>query len=210
MEAGAKNVQIQNKNKRREVRISSVYSRCLITRNIVLPITAVGKNILEVIEQNVSANFEGKCIVEGFVKPVSTKIITYSSGIINRGINISFQVVFECDVCFPVEGMLISCVAKNITKAGIRADSADAVPSPVIVFVAKDHNYNNELFSEIKEGDKFNVRVIGQRFELNDKYVSIIGELVKPKIVKEPNYDYKKHAIKDTKEFSKPKIVIED
>ena len=210
MEAGAKNVQIQNKNKRREVRISSVYSRCLITRNIVLPITAVGKNILEVIEQNVSVNFEGKCIVEGFVKPVSTKIVTYSSGIISRGINITFQVVFECDVCFPVEGMLISCVAKNITKAGIRADSADAVPSPVIVFVAKDHNYSNDLFSEIKEGDKFNVRVIGQRFELNDKYVSIIGELVKPKIVKE-NYDQiKKYVVKDTKEFSKPKIVIED
>jgi len=210
MEAGAKNVQIQNKNKRREVRISSVYSRCLITRNIVLPITAVGKNILEVIEQNVSVNFEGKCIVEGFVKPVSTKIVTYSSGIISRGINITFQVVFECDVCFPVEGMLISCVAKNITKAGIRADSADAVPSPVIVFVAKDHNYSNDLFSEIKEGDKFNVRVIGQRFELNDKYVSIIGELVKPKIVKENNYDQKKYVVKDTKELSKPKIVIED
>jgi DNA-directed RNA polymerase subunit E'/Rpb7 len=210
MEAGAKNVQIQNKNKRREVRISSVYSRCLITRNIVLPITAVGKNILEVIEENVSVNFEGKCIVEGFVKPVSTKIVTYSSGIISRGINITFQVVFECDVCFPVEGMLISCVAKNITKAGIRADSADAVPSPVIVFVAKDHNYNNDLFSEIKEGDKFNVRVIGQRFELNDKYVSIIGELVKPKIVKENTYDHKKYVVKDTKEFSKPKIVIED
>jgi DNA-directed RNA polymerase subunit E'/Rpb7 len=210
MEAGAKNVQIQNKNKRREVRISSVYSRCLITRNIVLPITAVGKNILEVIEQNVSVNFEGKCIVEGFVKPVSTKIVTYSSGIISRGINITFQVVFECDVCFPVEGMLISCVAKNITKAGIRADSADAVPSPVIVFVAKDHNYSNDLFSEIKEGDKFNVRVIGQRFELNDKYVSIIGELVKPKIVKENNYDQQKYVVKDTKEFSKPKIVIEN
>ena len=210
MEAGAKNVQIQNKNKRREVRISSVYSRCLITRNIVLPITAVGKNILEVIEQNVSVNFEGKCIVEGFVKPVSTKIVTYSSGIISRGINITFQVVFECDVCFPVEGMLISCVAKNITKSGIRADSADSVPSPVIVFVAKDHNYSNDLFSEIKEGDKFNVRVIGQRFELNDKYVSIIGELVKPKIVKENNYEQKKYLVKDTKEFSKPKIVIED
>jgi hypothetical protein len=101
-------------------------------------------------------------------------------------------------------------VAKNITKAGIRADSADAVPSPVIVFVAKDHNYNNDLFSEIKEGDKFNVRVIGQRFELNDKYVSIIGELVKPKIVKENTYDHKKYVVKDTKEFSKPKIVIED
>ena len=194
------NNQNQNRRKeRREVKISSVYSRCLITRNIVLPITAVGKNILEVIEQNVSANFEGKCIVEGYLKIGSTKIITYSSGVISRGINISFEVVFECDVCFPVEGMLISCIAKNITKAGIRADSAYEEPSPVVVFVAKDHNYNNDAFSEIKEGDKFNIRVIGQRFELNDKYVSIIGELVKPKIIRDGgNFEY-----------TKPKIVIE-
>jgi len=165
-----------------------------------LPITAVGKNILEVIEQNVSANFEGKCIVEGYVRIGSSKIITYSSGVISRGINISFEVVFECDVCFPVEGMLISCIAKNITKAGIRADSADEEPSPVVVFVAKDHNYNNDAFSEVKEGDKFNVRVIGQRFELNDKYVSIIGELVKPKITRDGgNFEY-----------TKPKIIIEN
>lgn len=202
MESIAKNNnQNQNRRKeRREIKISSVYSRCLITRNIVLPITAVGKNILEVIEQNVSANFEGKCIVEGYLKIGSTKIITYSSGVITRGINISFEVVFECDVCFPVEGMLISCIAKNITKAGIRADSADEEPSPVVVFVAKDHNYNNDAFSEVKEGDKFNVRVIGQRFELNDKYVSIIGELVKPKIIRDGgNFEY-----------TKPKIVIEN
>lgn len=195
---------VQYKNKRREVKISSVYSRCLITRNIVLPITAIGKNIKDIIEQNISINFEGKCIVEGYVKVGSSKIVTYSSGMISRGTNISFEVVFECDVCFPVEGMLISCIAKNVTKAGIRADSADEVPSPVIIFVAKDHNYNNDAFSEIKEGDKFNVRVIGQRFELNDKYVSIIGELVKPKIIKDGNYEFKKNI-----EYTKPKIVIE-
>jgi hypothetical protein len=38
-----------------------------------------------------------------------------------------------------------------------------------------------QQFNEIKEGDKMNIRVIGQRFELNDKYISIIGELVKEK-----------------------------
>jgi hypothetical protein len=94
---------------------------------------------------------------------------------------ISFEVVFECDICFPVEGMLVSCVAKNITKAGIKAESATDVPSPIVVFVTKDHHYNNAYFSEVQEGDKINVRVIGQRFELNDKYISIIGELVKEK-----------------------------
>lgn len=179
------------KMKKKELRISSIYSRCLITRNIVLPITSIGKNIKETIEKEIENRFEGKCIVEGFVKKNSAKVITYSSGIIH-GINVSFEVVFECEVCFPVEGMLISCVAKNITKAGIRAESANESPSPIVVFIARDHHYSNQQFSSIQEGDKFTGRVVGQRFELNDKYVSIIAELVnqpsdfskaKPKIV---------------------------
>jgi hypothetical protein len=96
-----------------------------------------------------------------------------------------------------VEGMLIQCVAKNITKAGIRAESADESPSPIVVFITRDHNYTMPYFSLIKENDKFNARVIGQRFELNDKYVSIIAEIVEPK-----------EAI-TKKEPSKPRLVID-
>lgn len=186
--------------KRRENRIYSVYSRCLINRKIVLPITSIGKNLQEVVEENIKANFEGKCVVEGYIKPNSCKIITYSSGIIQRGNHISFEAVFECDVCFPVEGMIISCVAKNITKAGIRAESANDVPSPVVVFIAKDHHFNSPYFAEIQEGDKISVRVIGQRFELNDKYISIIGEVIKEK-------DFTQQKPKQT---AKPRLVFEN
>jgi len=178
--------------------LRSIYSRGIITRTIILPITSIGRNIKENIEKNISANYEGKCIVEGFIKPGSSKIISYSSGLIQRGINISFEVVFECEICFPVEGMLLHCIAKNITKAGIRAESADEIPSPIVVFIAKDHHYNVGYFSDIKEGDKFTASVIGQRFELNDKYISIIANLKKPKIEKE------------TKKYNKPKIVIDE
>ena len=193
---------VKQKIKRKESKLTSIYSRCLITRNIVLPITAIGKNIKEVIEENIKSNFEGKCLVEGFIKPNSVKIITYSSGIIYRGSSVSFEVIFECEVCFPVEGMLVSCVAKNITKAGIRAESSTDVPTPVVVFIAKDHHYNVAHFNDVKEGDKINVRVIGQRFELNDKYVSIIGELVKPSVEKEFGFP--------TEGKKMPRIVIED
>jgi DNA-directed RNA polymerase subunit E'/Rpb7 len=193
---------IQSKYKKKINKIETIYSRCLITRNITLPITAIGKNIKETIEENVKTSFEGKCIVEGFIKPNSSNIITYSSGLIIKGNTISFEVVFECEVCFPVAGMIISCTAKNITKAGIKAESANDIPSPIIVFIVKDHHYNNSYFNEIKEGDKINVRVIGQRFELNDKYISIIGEIVKPKVDKD--FTYK------PKEGVKPRLVIED
>ena len=196
MESSAKP---QHKYKRRDNKLVSIYSRCLITKNISIPITSIGKNIKETIEKVIAFNFEGKCLVEGYIKPKSSKIITYSSGLVERGINISFEVVFECEICFPVEGTLVSCVAKNITKAGIRAESSDEIPSPIILYLARDHHYNNKQFAKIEVNDTFNVRVIGQRFELNDKYVSIIGELVKPKPDKE-----------GFKNYSKPKLVIED
>ena len=195
MEAVSKPTQ---QKKRKETRIQTVYSRCLITRKIVLPITTIGKNLKENIEENIKANFEGKCVVEGYIKPNSSKIISYSSGIIQRGNSVLFDVVFECDVCFPVEGMLITCVAKNITKAGIRAESDSEVPSPIVVFIAKDHHYSASHFADVKEGDKITVRVIGQRFELNDKYISIIGELVKEK------------EYVPQKPGAKPRLVIED
>ena len=97
--------------------------------------------------------------------------------------------------------MNIQCVAKNVTKAGIRAESAYDVPSPIVVFVAKDHHFNVPHFAEIQEGDKINIRVIGQRFELNDKYISIIGELIKEKT----DFTQQKPKI-----AAKPRIIIED
>jgi DNA-directed RNA polymerase subunit E'/Rpb7 len=192
------NPNTQMKPKKKEIKMTGIYSRCLVTRNVVLPITMVGKNIKEIIEQNLVFNNEGKCIVEGFIKPHSIKVITHSSGLI-QGMNILFEVVFECEVCSPVEGMLITCVAKNITKAGIRAESAEESPSPVVVFIARDHHYSVTKFSSIQEGDKFLARVIGQRFELNDKYVSIIAELVIEKIAKQKEFVSKK-----------PKLILED
>jgi len=171
--------QPMQKFKRREVKNAVIYSKSLVNRTISLSITSIGKNLHEIIEKYISFHYEGKCQVEGFIKKGSCKVITYSSGNVN-GINIEFNVVFECYICCPVEGMLIQCIAKNITKAGIRAESSDEDPSPVVVFITRDHHYMSKYFSTIKENDIFTARVIGQRFELNDKYVSIIAELVNP------------------------------
>ena len=196
MEAVSKTTQF----KKRRDKLQTIYSRCLLTRKIVLPINFIGKNLDDVVENYIQNNYESKCVVEGYIKPNSSKIIRYSSGVIERGNKISFEVIFECDICQPVEGMIIPCSVKNVVKAGVRAEAFNEVPSPVVVFVAKDHHYNINQFNEIQVGDNINVRVIGQRFELNDKYVSVIGELVKEKS------DYTNKP----KQPSKPRIVIED
>jgi len=169
--------------KPREIR--EVYSRIVITRTITLPINVVaGQELHQTIESTISQTIEGKCIVEGFVKKNSVKVLTFSSGLV-KGDSIIFDVVFECLVFFPVAGMLLNCVAKNVNKAGIRAESSDEMPSPFVVFIARDHYYNNEYFNKIEPETKFVARVIVQRFELEDKYVSVIAELDIPKEFRE-------------------------
>lgn len=168
----------KSKNKQKETK--NVYSLSQITQTIMLPINAIGKDLHQTIERTIGSIVEGKCIVEGFVKTGSVRVITYSSGVIKAN-NVVFDVVFECSVCFPVAGMLLNCVAKNITKAGVRAESSEETPSPFVLFVARDHYYSSDYFNSIEEKEKFVARVIAQRFELNDKYVSIIAELVPQK-----------------------------
>jgi hypothetical protein len=183
------------KPKYRQKEIKTVYSPCQITKSIILPITAIGKNLQQTLENTIAKMVGGKCIVEGYVRPDSVRVITFSSGIV-KGENILFDVVFNCEVCYPVSGMNLNCIAKNITKAGIRAESADEQPSPFVLFIARDHFYASDYFNSIEENEKFVARVIAQRFELNDKYVSIIAELVPPSKERE------------SKKESKPRLVL--
>ena len=112
----------------------------------------------------------------------------------NTGHVFVFNCLIEWLVCRPVEGMRFRAVVKNVTKAGIRAEINEP-KSPVVVFIARDHHYKSAQFSKLNEGDDINVRVIGIRYELNDEYISIIGELVEKKI--------------RVARVPKPKIIIE-
>lgn len=166
------------KPRRRKQKPMGIYTTALITRRVDLHIVNVGSNLRQTLERIIAAQIEGKCVVEGFVKPGSSRIQSYSSGRV-QGDSIIYDVVFECQVCAPVEGQLIDCIAKNVTKAGVRAEVSE-VPSPVVIFVARDH-HTSEYFAKIKEDQPLKVRVIGQRFELNDRYVSVIAEVIEPR-----------------------------
>ena len=166
------------KPKRKRQPMVDIYHNTMITKKVSVPISNIGKNLSETLENIISSDSEGKCIAEGYVKPRSTKILTYSSGLINSD-TIIFEVVMECMICHPVEGMHIDCEIKNITRAGIRAETRDT-PSPVVIFVARDHNTSNK-YSNLSENQEITVRVIGQRYELNDKYISSIAEIINVK-----------------------------
>ena len=177
--------------KKREFPIDlGVYNKSLLSRKIYIPFKKVNKNIKELLEKNIKKEIEGKCTIEGFVKPNSTIVLRYSSGLLVEDL-ITFDVVFECLICCTVEGMNIKCIVKNKTQAGIRALIDDDI-SPLVIYITKDHHYNNNYYNSVNEEDEIKVSVIGQRYELNDTQVSVIGKIVEPN----NNDKYKKNIPK--------------
>ena len=153
-----------------------IYTTILLTRKLEVPFRIIGRNVKDTLEHILSKIVEGKCIAEGFIRPGSVKILTYSNGYL-YGKNAIFDVVFECQSCSLVEGVVFTCVIKNISLAGIRA-TMNEPKTPVVVFIARDHHYDRADFTRLQEEEEIRVRVIGQRFEIGDDAISVIGELV--------------------------------
>lgn len=153
------------------------YMKSVLITKVIVSITEVGKNIKQNLEKVIVSKVEGRCIVEGYVRPDSINILTYSAGKVHNG-HVEFHITYECLISHPVDGMLVECYCKTITKAGIHAEVVDKNKNiPIIVFIARDHHINNNLFDKVVENAKLVVRVIGVRFELNDPNICVIGTL---------------------------------
>lgn len=166
-----------------------IYYQAMLNRRVALPIASVGGNVRQLLEDVVNKTYGGKCGPEGFIRPNSSKIMNYSAPMLKADA-VVFNVIFECLICNPVEGMIINAIAKRVTKAGIRAevpDSPDDETTPMVIFVSRDHHFQNDAFNNVNIGDTIQVKVIGVRFMLNDNYVSTIAQLVdKPSVVDKP------------------------
>ena len=168
--------------------INSLYHATRIRRKLCIPFSAITdfSCMKAHLTQVISNEMDGRCIAEGFVKPGSCFVRSYSNGTFAAG-NIRFDLEIECMLCCPKEGTVMNCIAKTVTQAGIRAHAFDHLrePSPVVIYISREmHDVsatrmmanNAASMDSIKPGDVIQVKVVGKRFDLNDKYVSIIGE----------------------------------
>jgi DNA-directed RNA polymerase subunit E'/Rpb7 len=154
-----------------------LYSDVLDTTKVVLKFKEINKDLKNIIEKKLKDKLEKKCNTNGYVKPHTLHVVNYSSGSL-RGNNVEFTIVIQYKVCYPVEGMVVRAKVKNVTKAGIRAEISEKdEPTPLVIFIARDHHNNNDEFINIKENEFINAKIIGKRFELNDSYISVIAEL---------------------------------
>ncbi len=162
-----------------EKKIFGVYIKSILTQKILLHITEVGKNIKQNLEKKLVSLNEGKCIAEGFIRPNSVKILSYSSGTVNLE-NVEFMAVFECLICHPVQGQKIECVVKGITIASIYAEVNTDGIVPIVVYLTREFHKNNKYFDSLKENSRIMVSVIGTIFKLYDPFITVSAELVNP------------------------------
>ena len=161
----------------------SLFVKRRINRRLSIPFYKLNKsvNITQLLRTELAKNVEGRCSVEGYISPNSVTIRSHSCGTLAAA-NINFDITADCLICFPDEHTVITCVAKTITQAGIRAGARDLQHghvSPIEVFLSRDMNSNmRELFSRIEENDILTVEIIGRRFVLHDTHVTIIAMLL--------------------------------
>jgi DNA-directed RNA polymerase subunit E'/Rpb7 len=170
-----------------EMSASNCYSECLTSKKVTIPFTEVSGHaakgsITQMIRTYISTQIENKCTVDGFVHPNTCKILSHSSGLL-QGPNVVFDVAYSCSVFLPCEGAILVCRVKSVTSAGILAGiNGASVVNPVIVYILREHHASDldKYFNSIRPDAVVRVKVIGHRFELNDKHVSVIGELIQP------------------------------
>lgn len=172
-----------------------VYIMSMLSKRVVLKITEIGKNIKQNLERKIKYGIEGKCITEGFIRPKTVELVSYSCGLIKDD-HIEFHVIYRCLVCNPIKDVEVECKVKNITKAGIHAEVRDDEDNvPITIFVARDHNYANHVFDNVEVDTIIRTKIIGVRFELNDPSITAIAQLLDKTRIEEREVVEEKEAV---------------
>lgn len=136
----------------------------------------IDKTILDVLKEKL----EGKCGHDGFVRPGSVRIDQRSAGYIDHG-NFTgamlFTVKYECQICRPVDGQELTCEIHSMNNMGAWAYLHDGAFTPLQILLPRQLHMDSPKFDDLKEKTKVTVRVLGIKYQLNDKFITGVGVL---------------------------------
>lgn len=141
----------------------------------------------EVILQRVRATLEGVCSRYGYIRPGSISILKRSAGsFVKQHFNghIKFEMICRAEVCNPNVGARFQAVVKNKNALGIHAESVvknngkDETILDIIIPKRSVGIVSTISLEDVQIGDKIYVEVLGKRYQLNDKKISIIARAI--------------------------------
>lgn len=159
-----------------------IFIRMRLCEKIKLEPAFISTSYRDEVLKRLKTKVEGICTKHGFIRPDSVEIFKVCSGRVELiGLNGStvFDVHFWADVCNPLLGSILKCRVTNINKFGILVEAGNIIEA----IVAKNSvSIQSDVdLEKIRIGDDVMIEVVGKKYELNDKKISLIARIVRNK-----------------------------
>lgn len=159
-----------------------IFIRMQLIEKIKLEPAFISSSYRDEVLKRLKAKVEGICTKHGYIRTDSVEIYKVCSGRVELiGLNGStvFDVHFWADVCNPLLGSVLKCRVSNINKFGILVEAGNIIEA----IVAKNSvSIQSDVdLEKVRIGDDVMVEVVGKKYELNDKKISLIARIVKNK-----------------------------
>lgn len=159
-----------------------IFIRMQLCEKIKLEPAFISSSYKDEVLKRLKAKVEGICTKHGYIRPDSIEIYKVCSGRVELiGLNGStvFDVYFWADVCNPLLGSILKCRVTNINKFGILVEAGNIIEA----IVAKNSvSIQSDVdLEKVRIGDEVMIEVVGKKYELNDKKISLIARIVRNK-----------------------------
>lgn len=161
--------------------MDNIFYRVLLRDEVKVEPRYLGNNFRHYVQQKLRAQNEGVCTKHGYIRENSIEIYKVAPGVVDKiGLNgyVVFEVHYYAEVCNPLLGNVVKAKVVNVNKFGILAEVA-----PILEIIVAKNSVNilsdsSIDLESIRPGDWIHVEIMGKKFELNDKKISIVGRVV--------------------------------
>lgn len=159
---------------------SDIFIKVLLHEKVKLEPKYIHNNYRGEILKRLQQKLENICSKHGFIKQNSIEVYKVCPGLVELvSLNgyIQYDVQFYALVCNPVIGSVVNCKVTNSNRFGILAEAGSILEIIIAknsVSIVSDVNLD-----EIKIGDNVKVEIMGKKYELKDKKISIVGRVIK-------------------------------
>lgn len=165
--------------------MDSLFVKSILIDKVKVKPRFINKNIQQLLLTTLQKKFEGKCSQHGYIKTDSISILRYSMGnvmAVSLNGDVIYTVQFAAKVCNPSIDTVVSARVVNTNKFGILAEYSSSDKVPILeIIIAKntieDHHKLKEI-DALKPNDVVRIKVVGKKFELGDKKISVVGTIV--------------------------------
>ena len=166
------------------IKKNDVFVKVMLKDNVKLKSTQLGRNLKEILSFQLKKKYEGICTHHGYILEGSISVQSYSAGkIIDISLNgdILYSVSYYAYICNPCIGGIIKCKTINKNKFGLLAISEIEIEDNKIQILEIIVPQTMSDTTEINVDEYIYIEIVGKKFELHDKKISIIGKLSEKK-----------------------------